>query len=204
MGLQRLAGLIIAGGEAMRLGGQKPLLPFGQGSLLDAVIARVRPQVAALALNVRPAEAELYRKRYGMELLYDPFEPSVGPLGGIMAGLEWLETMPAFSWLATFPCDTPFLPEDLAAQLLACSGSGVPVMARSAGRAQGLCALWPAGSSPRLHAGIADGTLRRMTDALEALDGRFCDIACNEDAFLNVNTPEDLARAKLLAEGNGP
>jgi molybdopterin-guanine dinucleotide biosynthesis protein A len=137
-----------------------------------------------------------------MELLYDPFESSIGPLGGVLAGLAWLESMPAFAWLATFPCDTPFLPADLVAQLLSRSQSGTPVMARAAGQAQGLCALWPAGSGPRLRAGIANGTLRRMTDPLEALGGNFCDIVCSDDAFLNVNTPEDLARASLLAKEN--
>ena len=75
-------------------------------------------------------------------------------------------------------------------------------MARAAGQAQGLCALWPAGSGSRLRAGIADRTFRRMTDPLEALGGNFCDIVCSDDAFLNVNTPEDLARASLLAKEN--
>lgn len=202
--MNRVAGVIVAGGKGRRLGGHKPLQTFGDGLLLDAVIARVRPQLAALALNVPPEEADLYRVRYGSALprLFDPFDAKYGPLGGVLAGLEWAEAGPAFDWLATFPCDTPFLPDDLVSQLLAASRPGAPVMARVGEHTHGLCALWPAGSSPQLRGGIASGALRSMRSALEALAGNWCDIACDEDAFLNINTPEDLARA--IAKTHAP
>lgn len=199
---KRLAGLIVAGGEGKRLGGQKPLQAFGGGVLLDAVIARLCPQVDVLALNVPMVHAAIYRARYGtaLPLLLDPFEQSCGPLGGVLAGLEWLEEIPGYDWLVTFPCDTPFLPEDLVAQLVAQARVGVPAMARAGEQTHGLCALWPPGISAILRNGIADGTLRSMTSALDALGGRFCDIVCHEHAFFNVNTPEDLARASEIAQ----
>ena len=200
--MQRPAGLIIAGGEGKRLGGQKPLQIFGRSVLLDAVIARVRPQVDMLALDVPPAEVAIYRAHYGtsLPLLFDPFVSRCGPLGGVVAGLEWLEGMPAREWLATFPCDTPFLPEDLVAQLVAHSRPGIPVMARVGERTQGLCALWPAGLGASLRKGIANGTLRSMRSALDALGGQLCDIACHKDAFFNINTPEDLVEATVIAK----
>src|ERR1700723_2202755 len=107
----QIAGVIIAGGKGVRLGGGKPARAFGRSTLLDAVIARARPQVDALALNVRAAESERYRDR-GLELFTDSEEGDIGPLAGILAGLEWAERRGAI-WLATFPADTPFLPRDL-------------------------------------------------------------------------------------------
>jgi molybdenum cofactor guanylyltransferase len=198
--LQRVAGIIVAGGEGKRLGGQKPFQDFGQGVLLDAVIARVHPQVGTLALNVLPAHAELYRARCSsaLPLLFDPFESNCGPLGGVLAGLEWLEKLHAFDWLATFPGDTPFLPKDLVSQLLAASHPGTPMMAKVGERTHGLCALWPKGSSVRLRNDVASGALRSMSSALQALGGQLCEIACGEDAFMNINTREDLARARAM------
>lgn len=202
--MRRVAGIIVAGGEGRRLGGQKPLQGFGQGVLLDAVIDRVGPQVAALALNVPPAEAVLYRARYPLPLLFDPFDSQCGPLGGVLAGLEWLAGGNDFDWLATFPCDTPFLPRDLVSQFLAASRPDAPVMARAGDRTHGLCALWPISSGSQLRAGIASGALCSMTSALDAFGGAFCDIACAEDAFLNINTPETLALARALANSRAP
>lgn len=202
--MRRVAGIIVAGGEGTRLGGQKPLQAFGQGVLLDAVIARVRAQVDALALNIPPAQAGLYRARYALPLLFDPFDSQCGPLGGIVAGLEWLEASQAFDWLASFPCDTPFLPNDLVSQLLADSRPGAPAMAMVGECTHGLCALWPAGAGMRLRAGIANGALRSMTSALEALHGGYCEIACEDNAFMNINTPEDLAQAKAMTNSRAP
>ena len=45
-------GLVLAGGLARRMGGgDKPLRLLGGRPLLDHVLARLKPQVAAVALN---------------------------------------------------------------------------------------------------------------------------------------------------------
>src|ERR1700733_369762 len=91
--LEKVAGIIVAGGQGARIGGGKPLLPFGPGNLLDAVIARVLPQVMLLALNVPADRDPVYRQRYGgrFTLLPDAIAESVGPLNGVLAGLYWLK-----------------------------------------------------------------------------------------------------------------
>ena len=46
------AGVILAGGLATRMGGgDKCLLPLGGAPMLEGIIARLQPQVSALALN---------------------------------------------------------------------------------------------------------------------------------------------------------
>lgn len=198
--MEAIAGVIVAGGAGRRMGATKALLPFANGTLLDAVIARVRPQVGALALNVRAVDRAVYRGRIGAEipLLADPIEPSVGPLGGVLAGLEWLATTNAAGWLATFPCDTPFLPLDLVAQLHGAARMRAPVAARDSERTHALCALWPAECVNALRSGIESGRLRSMMSAVEALDGHTRNIVCGLNAFFNINTPEDLAAAEEI------
>ncbi len=190
--------MIVAGGEGKRLGGGKPLLPFGRGVLLDAVIAKVGPQVETLALNVPKVAAQTYRERYGskLTLLFDPIEKAIGPLNGILAGLEWLERSKRANWLASFPCDTPFLPSDLVAQLYAAGGGPVPVAADDNARVHGLCAIWPVACARELRIGLEQGRLRSVMSAVDALGGRTCRIDCGPDAFFNVNTPTDLASAE--------
>jgi molybdopterin-guanine dinucleotide biosynthesis protein A len=197
-------GFILAGGAASRIGGDKALLPFGDGVLLDAVIARVGPQASPLALNVpRDREAD-YRACYGDRhpLIVDEFPKGTGPLVGVISGLEWLATLDGPQWLATFPCDTPFLPRDLVAQLLAGAGDA-PVFARSEARMQGVCAVWPVSCAARLRNGVEQGLLRSVISAMEALGGDTRLIRAEAHAFFNINTRDDLATAEQLAQQSG-
>jgi molybdenum cofactor guanylyltransferase len=198
--LRDIAGVILAGGAGSRMGGDKALMPFGAGTLLDAVVARVAPQVSALAVSIAAGTAPAYRARLpaGMPLLFDAGPGGMGPLSGIVAGLEWLQTLREPQWLATFPCDTPFLPRDLVRQLAA-HAVDRPVAARDRTGLQGVCALWPAACLQRLREGLISGDLRSLRSALDALDGTVCDIACEPEAFFNVNSRSDLATAEEIA-----
>ncbi|MDE2134300.1 MAG: NTP transferase domain-containing protein [Alphaproteobacteria bacterium] len=202
---KRIAGLVVAGGKAVRMGADKPFMPFREGCLLDAVIARVRPQVDALMLNVRPEHVERCRSRYGDEfaLLRDAYDGETGPLGGVVAGLQELPSMGA-AWLATFPCDTPFLPRDMVAKLQAAAiaSVNVPVVAVASGTVQSLCALWPYQSLSALRAGIACGEFRSVWWALDAMTAPRIEISAEPHAFFNINTPDDLIEAERLARGN--
>jgi molybdopterin-guanine dinucleotide biosynthesis protein A len=199
-----IAGVILAGGAGTRIGGAKALRPLGSGTLIDAVIARVRDQVSALALNIADADGGDYRARFGSSfpLLGDTLPPGTGPLAGVVAGLEWAASLDGVKWLATFPCDTPFLPHDLVPHLLAASTPGRPIAAEDGERLHGVCAIWPVACAPALRAGVESGRLRSMVSALEALGGMRCTIA-DRDAFFNVNTPEDLKRAAEIAANRG-
>jgi molybdopterin-guanine dinucleotide biosynthesis protein A len=196
----QIAGIIIAGGKGTRLGGDKPLRAFGQSTLLDAVIARARPQVDALALNVNAVALERYRDS-GLELLTDSEEDDIGPVAGILAGLEWAERRGAI-WLATFPADTPFLPRDLVRLLLVSGGAAA---AHDGERLHGLCAVWPVHARAVLMRAVREESVRSLSHAITYLGGRECVINRDVHAFFNVNTPQDLEEAeRILAEMREP
>jgi molybdopterin-guanine dinucleotide biosynthesis protein A len=199
MTTKAVAGVVLAGGAATRMGGEKALLPFAGGTLLDAVIARAEPQVSQLALNVHKASAEIYRVRYpGYPMLFDSFGEHVGPLAGVIAGLEWVQRLEGAHWLATFPCDTPFLPRDLIERLLA-HVQKAPVFAHDGHRQHGICAIWPLACVERLRQGVEVGHLRSVQSAMKALGAQTCVFESQAHAFFNINTRDDLARAEELA-----
>lgn len=197
-----IAGVILAGGKGERIGGRKALLPFGAGALIDAVIETVEPQVGRLAINVPSTDESLYRARFGarFDVLADTFDQGTGPLAGIVAGLVWAKAMGGVEWLASFPCDAPFLPRDLVPRLLKASEAGKPCAAEDGERLQGVCAIWPVGCLERLRDGVEEGRLRSPYAAL----AEFCGTRCRFDdaaAFYNVNTREDLVRADEMTRG---
>lgn len=165
------------------MGAHKPLMPFLGKTLIDAVIARAAPQVSRLAIDAPEATADAYPYP---DVLPDLYDETKGPLCGIVTGLDWLEG----AWLATFPCDTPFLPLDLVAQLAA---AGTPAVVKG----MPVCGLWPKSALSPLRAALdAHGSVRR---ALVELGGVEVEIAAPEHAFFNVNSPADLQEAERLS-----
>lgn len=196
-------GVILAGGQATRMGGgDKGLLRLGGQSLLTRVIDRLEPQVAGLALNANgdPNRFDGYR----LPVLADSIEGFAGPLAGVLAGLDWAATQGAET-IVTAAADTPFFPADLVPQLLLASEgmehplvlSATPDPARGRVR-HPTFGLWPVALRDDLRAALQDG-LRKVvlwTDAHQGREALFP--VTTFDPFFNVNTPEDLAQAEAL------
>jgi molybdopterin-guanine dinucleotide biosynthesis protein A len=201
-----VAGVIIAGGTGARMGGcEKLLMPLDDGLLIDRLIPLAQPQVDALAINVRAASMPLYRPWLdcGIAFIHDGSPVPIGPLGGVIAGLEWMAGLGGtYDWLATFPGDGPFLPADLVQRLLAAAQSAPsprPAVVHDGQRLQNLFALWPRGCLDALRAAVENGAVRSVHRALEQL--QYTPVMFDDqELFLNINTPGDLERAKGLAK----
>lgn len=193
-----IAGLVLAGGLSSRMGGGvKGLLPLGGRSLIVHVLDRFAPQVGALALNANAPGLD----GFGLPVLPDPVAGHPGPLAGVLAGLLWAADQPGVTHLASVPSDTPFLPRDLVARLLARqadTGAAGPVLARSATGPQPVVGLWPLALAPRLRAGLESGAARKVRLWAEEMGCVWCDVPTEDgrDPFLNVNTPDDLDAAE--------
>lgn len=194
-------GVILAGGQATRMGGgDKGLLPLGQGTLLSSVIDRLEPQVAGLALNANGDAARF--ADLGLPVLADSIEGFAGPLAGVLAGLDWAAEQGAKS-IVTAAADTPFFPCDLVPRLLLAADDMAHPLALAAtpdakrGTARHpTFGLWPVALRDDLRSALAGG-LRKVVLWTEHHDGREA-LFPDEAAFFNVNTPEDLAKAEAM------
>ena len=79
------------------------------------MIDRLSPQVADLALNANGDPMRF--DAFGLPVLPDSIEGFVGPLAGVLAGLDWAATKGA-THVVTAAADTPFFPADLVPQLM--------------------------------------------------------------------------------------
>jgi molybdenum cofactor guanylyltransferase len=197
-------GVILAGGQATRMGGgDKALLDLGGAPMLAQVIRRLAPQVAGLALNANGDPARF--AGFGLPVLADTLPGFAGPLAGVLAGLDWAAREGA-SHIVTAAADTPFLPADLVAVLAAAATQGGTPIALAA-TASGLhptFGLWPVALRADLRRALDAGTRKVGAWALEqgAARARFDDTP--HDPFFNVNTPEDLALARARLAGESP
>jgi molybdenum cofactor guanylyltransferase len=198
-------GLLLAGGQSRRMGGgDKALRPLAGRALLERVIERVRPQVAALVLNANGDPARF--ARFGLPVVADSIADFAGPLAGVLAGLDWAAAnRPDCPFVASVATDAPFLPRDLVARLaagreeaaadLACAASG--------GQPHPVIGLWPVRLRDELReAVVAEGVRKvdRWTARYRLATVAFPEEAEGIDPFFNANRPEDLGCAAALLE----
>lgn len=196
-------GVILAGGQARRLGGgDKGLRQLAGQPLVAHVIARIQPQVAGLVLNANGDPARF--TEFHLPVVADSIAGFPGPLAGLLAGLDWAAAQaPAVNWMVSVPADCPFLPRHLVEELAGgLSAGGRAVVATSAGRLQPVIGLWSVGLRDQLRRAVAEEGMRRMEDWLACCQAATVAFpARTPDAFFNINTPEDLRAAAALLSG---
>jgi molybdopterin-guanine dinucleotide biosynthesis protein A len=197
--INAVAGVILAGGKSLRMGGgDKSLVMLGGKPLIGHVIERVRPQVADLIINAG-GNADRFGD-FGLDVVADTVEGQAGPLAGVLTGLEWLaEKRPDADWLLSVPADTPFLPADLVRRLINAliDGKANMACAKSLGRVHPVIGIWPPALAGDLRRAVIDEGVRK-TRAWTARY-RIAHVEFNAspaDPFFNVNRPEDLAAAE--------
>ncbi|WP_137172931.1 gephyrin-like molybdotransferase Glp [Massilia sp. HP4] len=191
-----ISGLVLAGGRGSRMGNvDKGLQPFRSSTMVEHVLARLRPQVGPVAISAN-RNLDTYRAFDVMVLpdeIADGLEPFPGPLAGLEAGLRHCAT----PYLLAVPCDSPFLPSDLAARLSAALQEADADVAYAATQEPGMRAqphpvfcLVRVDRLPALSSYLSEGGRR--------VDGWYRDLKAVEvifddaDAFRNINTLDEL------------
>jgi len=206
-----IAGAIIAGGLSSRMqeggvAGDKFLQPLGStGTIISHVARRIKPQVDTLVINANSDDPRL--TDLGVSVIKDLPTKHGGPLVGILTALTQAQ---GASLLLTTAADTPFLPHDLTGRLLSRrneTGARV-VLASSRNRVHPIFGLWETGLADELAAWLAS-TSRASVFAFaeqigfETVDFQLAfvgDSTETYDPFFNINRPDDLVAARILAE----
>lgn len=196
-----VVGVVLAGGQARRMGGgDKCLLPVAGQPILAHILERLKPQVGATAINANGDPARF--EAFGLPVLPDLLEGYQGPLAGVLTGLAWvLETRPEARWMVTVPGDGPLVPRDLVSRFLAeASREGADLAcAASGGRSHPVIGLWPTSLFEDLRKAVVEEELRKV----DRWTGRhhLVEVAWpidTYDPFFNANKPEDLAAAEAI------
>ena len=199
-----IPGIILAGGLSRRMGGgDKGLLMLGETSIIERVIDKILPQVGSLAININGDSSRF--PDYKLPIIPDSIKGYLGPLSGILAGMEW-----AFKngnrYIATVAADTPFLPDDLIKRLHAMVKSKNLNIGIAASRILSgddvfihpTFGIWEVALKDDLRDALANDTRKIMFWAKKfKLDYYYFETSDKlSDPFFNINTPDDLEEAK--------
>ncbi|MGH6812710.1 MAG: molybdenum cofactor guanylyltransferase MobA [Methylocella sp.] len=192
-------GILLAGGRARRMGGgDKALRQLGGIPLLAHAIAALRPQSEGLVLS---ANGDLARfAGFDVPVVADDVPGFMGPLAGVLAGLDWIAARrPDVALAISVPADTPFLPADLAARLIDARAKDKALIACacSGGRTHQAIAVWPVAIRCDLRHALVVEDMRKVDGFLQNYSRAIAEWPIEPyDPFFNINDPSDLAAAE--------
>lgn len=204
MARPEILSVIIAGGQGRRFSGQgeavnKALVDLAGAPLIARVMDRLKANQTQVIISANADIAAF--EGLGLPVLSDRDFAGAGPLAGVYAAMQYAARQPqGFDGLFTVPADTPFLPHDLLARLLASAVTPdglAPRFAATQERWHPLTGLWPLSLAPRLRDYLASGqrAVHGWAKVVQAEPVRFTAPDVGPDPFFNINTPEDLDRA---------
>ena len=190
---------VLAGGGARRLGGAiKPLLPLGNAG--DTPLSRILRMAEGrfpFILVVAPDPAPY--AGLPVSVVTDRVAGR-GPLAGVEAALAASST----PFVLVLGGDMPSVSGPLVDAMVGRARPGRLLVPRRAGRPEPLHALYPRSCLTRVAEAL-DGGVRTMRDVFELADVDYLDEEAWKDiegaahSFENINTPEDLRRAREAA-----
>ena len=201
MNEHNILGAVLAGGKSKRMKEDKLFLNLNSKTLIEHTINKVKKHFKQLII-ITNNKNEFFAKN-NLITVKDCIEGQLGPLVGILTAMKWAkENSPKCSWIASFPCDTPFFPESIISKFIEESKKkeSLILCASSHGRQHNIFGLWSLELHDKLYNDLVNNKVRKVQDwtkenNIKNLEFEFKDY----DPFFNINTSEDLEFAKKLS-----
>ncbi len=200
MSEHNILGAILAGGKSKRMGQNKSFVRLNNKALIEYTINKVKKNLGELII-ITDQKNDFFKKN-NLVTVKDCIDGQLGPLAGILTAMKWAkENSSKYSWIASFPCDTPFFPESIILNFIKQSKKKESLMlcASSHGRKHNIFGLWSLDLYDKLHNDLVNNKIRKVEDwtkknNIKNLEFKFE----GYDPFFNINTLEDLEFAKKI------
>lgn len=190
-----VSGLILAGGNSIRIGSDKSLLPLNGARLIDHVYSKMSEifEEVIIATNSEDLYNEIPCKK--VSDVYD----GLGPLAGIHSGLKHASNDRVF----VVACDMPFISSKVVRKICSRIGSGDVLLPFSNCGHEPLHALYEKSCLPVIENVLDMGETRisSIFDKVRVNEISFQDLSnetLDEKSFLNINSPEDYFRLRNM------
>ncbi len=187
---QHINAVILAGGQGSRLGGlDKGLIELNKRPLIQHVIERIQQQVSKIIISANRNISDY--ANFGFEVYEDDIPDFAGPLAGILKALEHCQN----EWLLIVPSDSPFIPYDLAQRLGDSIENNKVAIPHDGKHLHPTFALIHKSLSSSLKDFLQQGE-RKARVWMQQQEHTIIDFSDQADAFININTEDDLNNAE--------
>ena len=191
-----ILGTVLAGGKSQRFGEDKSQVKLGDKLLIDYILSEIIEEFKEI-LVVSNSSID-FRKSEKISVIED-IKKNLGPLGGVLTVMKWVKNNNKdYKWISTFPADTPFFKHSVLQKFLQDiqPQESKLFFIKSNNTRHNIFGLWSIDLMDKLEEDLNKGE-RKVEVWANSIGVKIINIEFqNEDPFFNINTKEDLEKAK--------
>ena len=192
-----ILGVVLAGGKSRRFGSDKSSVKLGDKSLIEHTILKIENNFKEI-LIITNNENIIFNNN-NVFLINDIIKGYLGPLVGVLTAMDWVKkNKKNYNWIATFPCDTPFFDQSVIETIIKYPKKSTKKLffLKSGNKRHNIFGLWSMELKDILLKDINNG-YRKVEEWANKVGSEIIEINFeNDNNFLNINTKEDLEKAK--------
>ena len=200
MSENNILGVVLAGGKSKRFGRDKSIIKLKDKTLIEHTLDKIKFKFNKIIIVSNDKISNDYF------VIKDCLDGHLGPLVGVLTAMKWVKkNNHIYSWIATFPCDTPFFNVSLIDKFHEASKSNDSLLyfAKSQKKRHNIFGLWSLELIETLEKDIIENKYRKVEEWANKIGVKTIDVAYKEtDPFFNINTKEDLVEAKKIMKKN--
>jgi molybdopterin-guanine dinucleotide biosynthesis protein A len=203
MDYNSILGVVLAGGQSKRFGQDKSQVQLGNKILIDYILSEILDEFNEILIISNNDIKFLNSKK--VTKIQD-YKKDLGPLGGVLTAMKWIkENNKKYKWISTFPSDTPFFKKknlnDFIKNIK--DKDSKLFFIKSNDKRHNIFGLWSVELLGRLEDDVINKGERKVEVWANNIGVKTINMEFkNNDPFFNINTKEDLEKAKKLIKNN--
>ena len=191
-----ILGAVLAGGKSQRFGEDKSQVKLNGKFLIDYILSEIIDEFKEILIV---SNNQIKFKNYENISLINDFKKDQGPLGGVLSAMKWAkEKNNKYEWISTFPVDTPFFKKEILQKFLSEINSEESKLffIKSNNTRHNIFGIWSIDLMKKLEDDLNEGQ-RKVEVWANSVGVKVINMEfINKDPFFNINTKEDLEKAK--------
>ena len=196
MSENNILGVVLAGGKSERFGKDKSEIKLGGKTLLAHTLDKIKSKFNKIIIV---SNSKILKK---YTTINDYIDGQLGPLVGVLSAMKWIKKNNfSYSWVATFPCDTPFFNITLIDKFIEATklNDSLLYFIKSEEKRHNIFGLWSLELIETLENDIMQNNYRKVEIWANKIGVKTINISYKDvDPFFNINTKEDLAEAEKI------
>ena len=193
-----ILGTVLAGGKSQRFGEDKSQVKLDGKLLIDHILNEIINEFKEILIV---SNNQINFKHSDKISMVSDLKKEQGPLGGVLSAMKWVkESNKDYKWISTFPVDTPFFKKEILQNFLSEINleEGKLFFIKSNNTRHNIFGVWSIDLMDKLEKDLNNGErkveLWANSVGVKVIDMEFL----NEDPFFNINSKEDLEKAKKI------
>ena len=192
----KILGTVLAGGKSVRLGMDKSQVKLADKLLIDYILSEIIEEFKEILIVANNSID--FQKSNKISVIED-FKKDLGPLGGVFTAMKWIkDNNKDYQWVSTFPTDSPFFKNKILKDFFneIHPGESKLFFIKSNNTRHNIFGLWSLELMNKLEEDLNKGE-RKVEVWANSVGVKVINMDFGkDDPFFNINTKEDLEKAK--------